>query len=70
MNETRSRCECGEWVEQPPEGTVGLECPKCGKLASGIPAQQRAMKEMLSDSALEATCEVMAEDGAIWSGAR
>jgi len=28
------------------------------------------MKNLLSESALEAACEVMAEEGAIWSGAR
>jgi hypothetical protein len=70
MNENRLRCECGEWIGQLPEGNAGAKCPKCGRLTSEIPAQRRTMKEMLSDSALEATCDVMAEEGAIWSGAR
>ncbi len=37
-------------------------CPRCGKRIP-IPKQ-------LSDSMLEATYEILAEEGAIWSGAR
>jgi hypothetical protein len=37
-------------------------CPHCGKT---IPAPKQ-----FSDSMLEATYEILAEEGAIWSGAR
>jgi hypothetical protein len=37
-------------------------CPQCGKK---IPAPKQ-----FSDSMLEATYEILAEEGAIWSGAR
>jgi hypothetical protein len=37
-------------------------CPRCGKR---IPAPKQ-----FSDSMLEATYEILAEEGAIWSGAR
>jgi hypothetical protein len=37
-------------------------CPRCGKR---IPTPKQ-----LSDSMLEATYEILAEEGAVWSGAR
>ena len=54
-------CACvgspiGEGKNQP------AVCPNCGKR---IPAPKQ-----LSDSMLEATYEILAEEGAIWSGAR
>ena len=50
------------------------EAPKDSELPQGgetlpSPKQSSAMAN-LSDSELEAACEVMAEEGAIWSGAR
>jgi hypothetical protein len=61
MTEADELCTCvgssvGEGENRP---TV---CPKCGK---GIPAPKQ-----FSDSMLEATYEILAEEGAIWSGAR
>jgi len=61
MTDTEDLCTCvgssvGEGENRP---TV---CPKCGK---GIPAPKQ-----FSDSMLEATYEILAEEGAIWSGAR
>jgi len=61
MSETEDFCTCvGSSVgegENPP-----TLCPNCGKR---IPEPKQ-----LSDSMLEATFEVLAEEGAIWSGAR
>jgi len=61
MNEKEDLCRCvgssvGEAADRP---TV---CPQCGKR---IPAPKQ-----FSDSMLEATYEILAEEGAIWSGAR
>ena len=61
MTGTEDLCTCagssvGDGKTQP---TV---CPTCGKR---IPAPKQ-----LSDSMLEATYEILAEEGAIWSGAR
>jgi hypothetical protein len=61
MTGTEEICTCvgssvGEGENQP------TLCPKCGKR---IPAPKQ-----FSDSMLEATYEVLAEEGGIWSGAR
>ena len=61
MTETQDLCTCvgssiGEGKNKP------TLCPHCGKT---IPAPKQ-----LSDSMLEATYEILAEEGAIWSGAR
>jgi hypothetical protein len=61
MTETQDLCTCvgssiGEGENKP---TI---CPRCGKT---IPAPKQ-----LSGSMLEATYEILAEEGAIWSGAR
>jgi hypothetical protein len=61
MTETQDLCTCvgssiGEGENKP---TI---CPCCGRT---IPAPKQ-----LSDSMLEATYEILAEEGAIWSGAR
>jgi hypothetical protein len=45
-------------------------CPKCGKPLAEIAGGKVSRSMNLSDSAIEATYEVMAEEGAIWSGAR
>ena len=61
MNEKEDLCRCvGSSVgEAANRLTV---CPQCGKR---IPAPKQ-----FSDSMLEATYEILAEEGAIWSGAR
>lgn len=61
MTGTEDLCACvgssaGEGRNQPDL------CPQCGKR---IPAPKQ-----FSDSMLEATYEILAEEGAIWSGAR
>ena len=61
MTEAEELCTCvgsqvGEGNNQP------TLCPQCGKT---IPAPKQ-----FSDSMLEATYEIFAEEGAIWSGAR
>lgn len=61
MTETEELCTCvgchgGEGNDQP------HVCPYCGKK---IPAPKQ-----FSESMLEATYEILAEEGAIWSGAR
>ena len=61
MTETQDLCTCvgssiGEGENKP------TLCPCCGKT---IPAPKQ-----LSGSMLEATYEILAEEGAIWSGAR
>jgi|GEM_PF-1490806 len=61
MTESDELCTCvgsqgGEGNTQP------NLCPRCGKK---IPTPKQ-----FSDSMLEATYEILAEEGAIWSGAR
>jgi hypothetical protein len=61
MTGSEDQCACvrptvGEGENQP------SLCPTCGKR---IPAPKQ-----FSDSMLEATYEILAEEGAIWSGAR
>jgi hypothetical protein len=61
MTEAEELCTCvgsqgGEGNNQP------SLCPQCGKK---IPAPKQ-----FSDNMLEATYEILAEEGAIWSGAR
>jgi Zn finger protein HypA/HybF involved in hydrogenase expression len=54
-------CACGSPVSAEEERKGGL-CPVCGKRMKKV--------EALSDSLIEATFEILAEEGAIWSGAR
>ncbi|MBN1103458.1 MAG: hypothetical protein JXL84_08625 [Deltaproteobacteria bacterium] len=70
MSETRFQCECGRWIEESAENAEEWKCPGCGKSIRPEGRRPGTMRELLSDSAVEATCEVMAEEGAIWSGAR
>jgi hypothetical protein len=61
MTEADERCTCVG--SQGGEGYSQLSlCPQCGK---EIPVPKQ-----FSDSMLEATYEILAEEGAIWSGAR
>jgi uncharacterized Zn finger protein (UPF0148 family) len=61
-------CECGYFFTAEKEGP--LLCPRCGKSLPGEKQDQQSPRKNLSDSLIEATFEVMAEEGAIWSGAR
>ena len=61
MNEKEDLCTCARSSVGEGENQATV-CPQCGK---GIPAPKQ-----FSDSMLEATYEILAEEGAIWSGAR
>jgi hypothetical protein len=56
------KCGSGQISTGPSEADTIKRCPGT--------SQPGSMSQMLSESALEATLEVMAEEGAIWSGAR
>jgi hypothetical protein len=45
------------------------KCPNCGRPFADT-NQGTAHPKHLTDTMIEATCEIMAEEGAIWSGAR
>lgn len=61
MDEIQHLCSCtGSLVGKGDK--IPTVCPKCGRT---IPAPKQ-----FSDNMLEATLEIMAEEGAIWSGAR
>jgi DNA-directed RNA polymerase subunit RPC12/RpoP len=62
------RCECGYSFSV--EKEEPLHCPRCGKLLQGKKQEPKPPNKNLSDRTIEATFEVMAEEGAIWSGAR
>ncbi|MBU2498721.1 MAG: hypothetical protein KKE57_07470, partial [Proteobacteria bacterium] len=49
---------------------VSNTCPECGKSFPQSAPREGGSKKDLSDSLIEATYEVLAEEGAIWSGAR
>jgi len=66
MDKRESECVCGQKAEPSPDGTEFLKCSVCGK---DLPARPKESMG-LSDSAIDATYEIMAEEGAIWSGAR
>jgi uncharacterized Zn finger protein (UPF0148 family) len=68
MTEYDCRCECGYSFSAEKEGS--LHCPRCGKSLSDKEQGHDSPNKNLSDSTIEATFEVMAEEGAIWSGAR
>ena len=61
MTDTEDFCSCAGSSVGEGENRPTL-CPGCGKR---IPTPKQ-----LSDSMLEATYEILAEEGAIWSGAR
>ena len=61
MSDRGDQCTCGE-PDPGKENDRGGLCPMCGKRSSVMKA--------LSDTLIEATFEVVAEEGAIWSGAR
>jgi hypothetical protein len=61
MNGTEDVCTCVGSSVGEGDNTPTI-CPGCGKR---IPALKQ-----LSDNMLEATYEILAEEGAIWSGAR
>ncbi|PKN61148.1 MAG: hypothetical protein CVU57_30940 [Deltaproteobacteria bacterium HGW-Deltaproteobacteria-15] len=66
MDQKQTECVCGQKVESSPDGSKPLKCSACGRDLSVRPNESMG----LSDSAIDATCEIMAEEGAIWSGAR
>lgn len=66
MDQRQSECVCGQKVEPSSDGSKPLKCSACGRDLAARPKEAMG----LSDSAIDATCEIMAEEGAIWSGAR
>jgi hypothetical protein len=61
MEASSDVCTCGSPVSAEEDKKGGL-CPVCGKRMTKV--------EALSDSLIDATFEILAEEGAIWSGAR
>jgi Zn finger protein HypA/HybF involved in hydrogenase expression len=59
-------CVCGQKVEASPDTSEPWKCPACGREMKRVTKGSMG----LSDREIEATHEVMAEDGIIWSGAR
>jgi predicted nucleic acid-binding Zn-ribbon protein len=70
MTRLTHECECGHSFVVNEEERVSTNCPKCGRSPRSAPEREEGVKKSLSDSAIEATFEVMAEEGAVWSGAR
>ena len=46
------------------------KCPECGIPGKEPDSEESPTKKILADSYIEAAYEVLAEEGAIWSGAR
>ena len=61
MKASSDVCTCASPVPAEEKRRSAL-CPVCGKRREKVVA--------LSDSLIEATFEILAEEGAIWSGAR
>lgn len=61
MENSSDVCTCERPLSEQESSKGGL-CPVCGKRMNKM--------EALSDSLIEATFEVLADEGAIWSGAR
>lgn len=61
MSGCSDHCSCGG-PDRGEKDDMGGLCPVCGKRMNKV--------EALSDSLIEATFEVLAEERAIWSGAR
>ncbi|MBN2125806.1 MAG: DUF3039 domain-containing protein [Deltaproteobacteria bacterium] len=70
MTEQMVHCRCGHTfpVEDNPEASP--VCPECGAPVKGRTNGSDPAKRILTDSYIEAAYEVLAEEGAIWSGAR
>lgn len=68
MSGSDVHCECGFSFSE--EKNEPFRCPNCGRSLSDRKKGQDSPTKNLSDSTIEATFEVMAEEGAIWSGAR
>jgi hypothetical protein len=61
MVDPNDLCRCGGRDRGGEKCSSGL-CPLCGKRMKQV--------EHLSDALIDATFEILAEEGAIWSGAR
>ena len=65
MKAVEFRCCCGHTFSAEVEVGATEECPRCGRPVKSVPDGKT-----LTQKALDATFEVMSNEGAIWSGAR
>ncbi|MCJ7594796.1 MAG: hypothetical protein MUO52_08520 [Desulfobacterales bacterium] len=70
MTDPMRRCDCGHSFLSGGEERASNKCPECGRSFPRPSPQEDSAMKGLSDSLIEATYEVLAEEGAIWSGAR
>lgn len=65
-------CVCGHLFHMFAErdGTRSLRCPRCGALLELSLKGEEVSRQVVTDSYTDAAYEVLAEEGAIWSGAR
>ncbi|MBW1921444.1 MAG: hypothetical protein JRI79_13895 [Deltaproteobacteria bacterium] len=68
--EVEKKCACGHSFSIDESEKGPIRCPKCGRLCSDSVIGQAPSEKRLSEAEIQATFEVMAEEGAIWSGAR
>lgn len=65
---TEYRCPCGRAFSAEIEEET-LTCPECGNSLS-VSQEKDPARKIYTDSYIEAAYEVLAEEGAVWSGAR
>lgn len=65
-------CLCGHvfHVFTERDGTRSVRCPRCGNLLEISSKGKAVSSQVVTDSYTDAAYEVLAEEGAIWSGAR
>ncbi len=68
MEASGAVCVCGLSIRTNENREEG-KCPNCG-MPFADTNQEMAHPKHLTDAMIEATFEIMAEEGAIWSGAR
>jgi hypothetical protein len=68
MEASESICVCGHSIRTDEKREEG-KCPTCGRPFADT-NQEMAHPKHLTDAMIDATFEIMAEEGAIWSGAR
>jgi DNA-directed RNA polymerase subunit RPC12/RpoP len=70
MTRLECSCSCGHTFATETQDGETVKCPECGSPVSRPPQEEDPAKRILTDSYIEAAYEVLAEEGAIWSGAR
>jgi hypothetical protein len=68
MEASGSICVCGRFIRTDEKREEG-KCPSCERPFADT-NQEMTPPKHLTDAMIEATFEIMAEEGAIWSGAR